>query len=377
MKKLFFSLFITLSLFATVSYAKNGDITGNVYSTDIRTFINGIEVESVNIGGKTAIVTEKTVKPLFLSYNDNTRTLSLGHSSFAKNSIISGKNESTKNPGTIIGNIYETDIKTIMYDNEIPSFNIGGYTAFAIEDFAGNNEFSKFGAKFIWNEKERTLHTEVLYNQNVSDILKDNKVSITVTSNEDMTDGFATFKELYGCCQPNYYFDFPNWASDPYNNEVKTAILPIKAKINGSDELIGHYFICPSQQYKFTAFTTYNEDLLDLACKTYSPMHTDIESVINHYSVNHAGMVTERFDTQDYSFVIMSAKPPRGIIYYVLKINKDGSHINFMSEHIKKNNPDISYNQSLSDVKFDKENETVTFIFDKEYKIDLNTDTIQ
>ena len=37
---------------------KSGDIAGEYYSTDIHTILNGIEIDSINIGGRTLISAE-------------------------------------------------------------------------------------------------------------------------------------------------------------------------------------------------------------------------------------------------------------------------------------------------------------------------------
>ena len=60
MKK-FLSIILSLAMVTTtetVAFAANGDVIGNIYSTDIRAYINGVEVESYNIGGRTAVVIE-------------------------------------------------------------------------------------------------------------------------------------------------------------------------------------------------------------------------------------------------------------------------------------------------------------------------------
>lgn len=58
-----------------VCYAANGDIVGHIYSTDIRAFINGVEVPSYNIGGKTAVVLEDILQENSCVYNDEERSL--------------------------------------------------------------------------------------------------------------------------------------------------------------------------------------------------------------------------------------------------------------------------------------------------------------
>ena len=45
-------------LFSTSAYAASGDIAGVYYSTDIHTYVNGYEIDSINIGGQTLIKAE-------------------------------------------------------------------------------------------------------------------------------------------------------------------------------------------------------------------------------------------------------------------------------------------------------------------------------
>ena len=78
MKKiLIFILIFAMITPATVTLAANGDVVGHIYSTDIRAFINGVEVESYNIGGKTAVVIEDIIAENSHGYiyDDNSRTL--------------------------------------------------------------------------------------------------------------------------------------------------------------------------------------------------------------------------------------------------------------------------------------------------------------
>ena len=63
MKKVI-SIILSTVMMLTISasvFAANGDIVGHIYSTDIRAYINGVEVESYNIGGKTAVVIEDII----------------------------------------------------------------------------------------------------------------------------------------------------------------------------------------------------------------------------------------------------------------------------------------------------------------------------
>ena len=191
MKKLLsMLLFITsILIISTNVFAANGDIVGHIYSTDIRAYINGVEVESYNIGGKTAVVIEDILKENTHQYiyDDSTRTLKFF--SLDPDCLVEGKSESKTAPGRIVGKIYETDIKTSIYDVTIPTYNIGGKTA----------------------------------------------VEITISFNEAMTEATATFEEKFHCGGGQEHFDFPDYVTDNSDIEV---VVPIKAQ----GETIGYYF---------------------------------------------------------------------------------------------------------------------------------------
>lgn len=351
MKKLLSIILSAIIVFtlSTSVFAANGDIVGHIYSTDIRAYINGVEVQSYNIGGKTAVVIEDILKENTHQYiyDDSTRTLKFF--SLNPNYLVEEKTQNKAKPGKVIGNIYETDIKTSIYDVTIPTYNIGGKTAVAIEDLGYDGAFSPIGGKFIWDEKERTISLEFLYETGYtpSELSLDKNINITV--NENMTEAEATFEQLFHCGGYQQHFSFPDYVTDDANIEV---VLPIKA--NG--EIIGYYFRRPSKDNKFTAFTYYYPEKLKEAEKTYTPApYKTREEIISHFVYNHtAGGIVERFDTDDYSFVYSSLAGPSWTAYSIVQAYDDGTYIDYADKiHIP--------NRSPRDLVIDKENEKVTF----------------
>ncbi|MBE7037867.1 MAG: hypothetical protein E7404_03080 [Ruminococcaceae bacterium] len=161
---------VSITFLKTGVYAKNGDIIGKVYSTDIIAKIDGLNAPSYNINGKTAIIIEElSDKNSSLSYaikakyDDNERRLDVTMSSSSGfwgeqyNEIKRGS------VGKILGDVYETDIKVYFNGYEIDGINIGGKTAVVIEDLGligGINEefgYSKYRCKAKWNEDERII----------------------------------------------------------------------------------------------------------------------------------------------------------------------------------------------------------------------------
>lgn len=330
----------------SVAFAKNGDVVGHIYSTDIRAYINGVEVQSYNIGGKTAVVIEDIIKEKSHGYiyDDYSRTLKFF--SLSPNYLVEEKAQNKTKPGKVIGNIYETDIKTSIYDVALPTYNIGGKTAVAIEDLGCNGAFSPIGGKFIWNEKERTISLEFLYETGY-DISGDKNINITV--NEDMTEAEATFEQLFHCGGYQEHYSFPDYVTDDADIEV---VLPIKAE----GEVIGYYFRRPSKVYKFTAFTYYYPEKLKEAEKTYTPTPPKTrEEIVSHFLSTHSvGEPIERLDTEDYSFIYTSVAGPSWTAYCLVQAYDDGSYIDYGRQiHVP--------NRSPVDLVLDRENEKVTF----------------
>jgi len=360
MKKMI-SLLLVAVIILTMSLstlAASGDIAGKIYSTDIRAYINGVEVKSYNIGGKTAVVIEDILKESARQcfYNNDLRTLTFF--SLSPDYLVEEKAEQKVTPGKVIGNIYETDIKTIIYDIEIPSFNIGGKTAVAIEDLGYNGEFSPIGGKFIWNEKERTISLEFLYE---STILLSRDKNINITVNDDMTEATAVFEEGFHCEGYQQRFSFPDNTGYDVNTEV---IVPIKAQ----DEVIGHYFRRPLKDNSYIAFTCYYPEKFKEAEKIYTPAPAKTkEEIISHF-LNHTGGIFfgERFDADGYSFVYSSLAGTSWTAYTLVQVYDDGTYIDYASKiHMS--------NRSPINLVIDKENEKVTFKHVDRYNSDWFT----
>ena len=233
MKKIlliFLTVITVFMLFALQSmvYAASGDVIGCIYSTDIRAYINGIEVQSYNIGGRTAVVIENILNENAYHFDNSSRNLEILN--FSTCYIIEDKTTSNTEQGRIMENLYVTDIKTSIYDVIVPSYNIGGKTAVAIEDLGDDRKFSAIGGKYIWDEENRTISLEFLHER--AGILSRNK-NIHITLNEDMTEAEATFEETFHCGGQNEFFTFPDYVTDDADIEV---ILPIKAH----GEIIGY-----------------------------------------------------------------------------------------------------------------------------------------
>ena len=217
MKKLVLRLFpavcmlvgvlVFLSLSAT---AANGDIVGDLYSTDIMAYVNGKPIVSYNIGGRTAIVLED-LKGVSWSgnnpgygygfdcwYHEETRTFTARAGGYGG---VYGdpKVERGVGGGAVVGHIYETDIQAIFNEHYVPSYNIGGKTAICIEDVGTVTEnspnaaygYSDYMCKFEWNDEERVIRLDTWQGQDPKDVPL-HKLEFTLT--DDVLT--ATFDQL-------------------------------------------------------------------------------------------------------------------------------------------------------------------------------------
>lgn len=150
------ALALVFGLSQSVS-ARPGDIAGNVYSTDIVTYMYYAPITSYNIGGKTCIDAEilNWHYGFDVYWHGDTRRLEITDKGgrFVSLQAMSGEIvESTSDAlGRVVGNYYETDIVTTLNGREIESYNIGGRTVICAEAMAD------FGYDVKWDPDARTL----------------------------------------------------------------------------------------------------------------------------------------------------------------------------------------------------------------------------
>ena len=132
--------------------AKSGDIAGKYYSTDIVTTLNGVEIDSINIGGQTLISAEDMYYYAFnVAWNATDRTLRVNSISHATRGIPPAVKKSNRPSGSVLGYYYKTDIVTYLDNKPITAYNIGGRTYIHAE------QMRDFGYEVVWNADERTL----------------------------------------------------------------------------------------------------------------------------------------------------------------------------------------------------------------------------
>lgn len=156
-------LIIALLLSGSAYITKNGDNLGDVYSTDIRTTIDGYPISCYTIDGRTVIPLEDLGNYGFqISFDELTRTLDVRTDVFPAHLILP---EVSQQPaGKVLGCYSYTDIIACVNGIRIPSYNFQGKTYAAVEDLGGINDsynaswgFSDYNMNYIWDETSRTM----------------------------------------------------------------------------------------------------------------------------------------------------------------------------------------------------------------------------
>lgn len=397
MKKLIILTLALLGIFAAAASAANGDAVGHIYSTDIRAYINGVEVPSYNIGGRTVAVLEDIMPDV--NYRDELRALTMYGYSFNPDYLSEGEALHAEVSGNIIGDIYETDIKAYMYDTEIPSYNIGGKTAVALEDLGGFKEYNEYGGRYFYDDDTRTLNLEILYGKNVYDMLL--PANLKFTLNEDKSQVNA---EFYG--DPFLVggnTDFGKEFAD-FENKENSVMLPVMTTVGGDEKQLGWYvghkrkniefigimmdgqlltngYAVDEEKDDFKEVYDFADDyisfvyLFDDVVKEGSgtviiPELSARDKTLRDFIWHHVFYEKDGLETDDYLFVYGSSASTHGANAHLLLIQNDGSYHDYRNDF-----KSVSLHGEIwfDNVNIDKENEKCYFRYDKDYVIDLKT----
>ncbi|MDD6763113.1 MAG: hypothetical protein PUD92_05710 [Clostridiales bacterium] len=403
LKKILPFITLTLLLAAPAVHAEKGDTIGYIYSTDIRTYINGKEVPSYNIGGQTAIIIEDITTSY--SYLDNLRTLEI----FAS-TAFSYLNEFDSIPrenisGNIVGDIYETDIETYIFGMKVPSYNIGGKTAVVIEDFAGFKEYNDYGARYFYDDETRILTLEVICRDftNEENTMREHLANVNYSLSEDKAKINAEFSAD----------DYGIGGSESYSDDLQTALegeeqlfLPIMTVLKGEEKQLGWFIAYKEKGYHYvgievngeiltngyavneedddytdvyeledwyTYFPSLDAAVLDAACAENAvAVLSPRQKTIQQYLLSHTNRVVDRINTDEYSFLYTGwfGGPHGGNYEYLLRVDNDGNTVDYAQ-----NFESVSMwgQKHFENVTIDKENEKCYFHYDKDYVIDLKT----
>ncbi len=364
MKKFLLCISVFLLLGSTTVFAKTGDINGSIYATDIKAVINGVEVPSYAIDGKTVVVVEEITDQY--QYSDAVRSLTFND--LAPESLKPGTHAQTKPVGTKIGNTYETDIKVYLNGRILPAYAIDGKMAVAVEDMGGDQAFNEVGGKYIWNPEARTISLEYIYYRDVKEILDEKHLVLYVTADEkgDLQANFVQEPIRYGYVHVNkpdlldkepkpvyFYGEIIGYMFEPYQ-----ALLDV---VNGEE----NFWFYPRHMFSY-----YYTDRVAEILKDIQPIQPTADQW-REYIPTQAISVIEEFETDAYVFWYLVHPLPMGGIQDFWRVDKQtGERISFGADF-----QSVSYygTKNFDNVNIDKENEMVTFRYDKDYKIDLKT----
>lgn len=155
MKKTVFSqILVPVLLFSVfqTAFAASGDIAGQYYSTDIRTYLNGAEIDAINVGGQTFISAEDMYYYSFrVFWYPEERELAVDSVPHAVNGAPPAVQKPGLPSGAVLGDYYETDIVTYLDGKPITAYNTGGRTYIHAE------AMRNFGYQVEWSAAERSL----------------------------------------------------------------------------------------------------------------------------------------------------------------------------------------------------------------------------
>ena len=345
--------------------ARTGDVSGSVYATDIRAFINGVEVPSYNIGGRTAIALEEVLTPDGYAYDNGLRTL-LVHG-FDPAYLRGGSSKSAGTIGQAVGRTYETDIKAYVFSELLQSWNIGGQTAVAIEDLGGDGVFNAIGGRYHWNAQERTISLDFLYDNGISElkrVLDERGLRADLVVNN----GEVTLGEGLGGFGLSQHWD----------GDTAGRVIPLT--LNGAP--VGHYVSGESLCFAIgddgsvrlektdTARMYFDTAAFAAAVENAEQPQLTRERVIEYYHVSCLAEDILRTDTEDYSFLYMYQPTPHGRNEMLLLVRADGSYHDYAHDI---DSGSFWGRRIFSDVTLDEATETVRFRYEKEYVLSLRT----
>ncbi len=372
MKKIIsLSLLIVMLFSMNVSIlAKNGDVAGNIFSTDIMAYINGVCVDSYNIGGKTVVIVEDITNQF--AYADNIRTLVIWD--FAPSNLVGRKITNKQKSGAAVGKIYETDIKTIFRGKELTSYSLNGKMAIEIEELGDDNAFSNIGGKYIWNAEERTIRLEMMYrySSKLHTILREKTLNMVLNEKDGkITAEFVPEAIRNGSVLGGGVLADNSIVPVYYEDDIigYRCRFPDLELIHGEN---GKYTLEKRENQVSTDY--YYIDKIVKIIENAVPVIPTAEEWQTYQEQNMC-TIKQRFETDEYLFLHMTQSTTHGGTQILTKFDKSTGY----EEYYNKNFKSVSLHGQMyfEDVKIDEENEKVYLHYDIDYVIDLKTDEVK
>lgn len=371
MKKVFSILLTvaTLLSFNMISYAKTGDVVGKIYSTDIKAYINGVWVDSYNIGGRTVVIVEDITDQF--AYADDIRTLVIWD--FAPSNLIGTKKTRSQKPGTPIGEIYDTDIKTIFRGKELNAYALDGKMAVEIEELGWDGEFSDIGGKYIWNAEDRTISLEMMYrySSKLHDILREKTLNMVIEEKDGRyVAEFVPVAITNGSILGGGILPDNSIVPVYYEDEIigYRCRFPDMELIHGED---GKYTLEKKEQQVGTDY--YYLDKIAKIIENTVPVIPTAEEWQTNYEHNMC-TIKQRFETDEYLLLYMTQPTTHGGTQILTKFDKKTGEEEYYNRHFK--SVSLYGQMHFEDVRIDEENEKVYLHYDVDYVIDLKTDEV-
>ena len=371
MKKLLSVLLLATTLLpiGTVSYAKTGDIAGKIYSTDIKAYINGVWVDSYNIGGKTVVIVEDVTDQF--AYADNIRTLVIWD--FAPSNLVATKKTTAQKPGTVVGKIYETDIKTIFHGKELKAYSLNGKMAVEIEDLGNDNAFSNVGGKYVWNAEERAIHLEMMYrySSKLHTMLREKTLNMVIEDKDGvLTADFVPVAITNGSVLGGGVIPENSMLPVYYENDIigYRCRFPEMELVHGEN---GIYTLERKEQQVGTDY--YYLDKIAKIIENAVPVIPTAEEWQTNYEHNMC-TINQRFETDEYLFLHMSQSTTHGATQILTKFDKATGYEEYYNQHFK--SVSLYGQMYFENVTIDEEDEKVYLHYDVDYVIDLKTDEV-
>lgn len=158
-KNIIGGVFVFVALMPCAAQAAQGDVVGNIYATDIKTYAFGKEIAAYNIGGETVIPCEDLIYfGMEVVWNNDTRMLTVNDKrdpyEYRENDV---QRELSNDYLLDLGNyhyIYESDIEVVFNDSLIRAYALDGKMGVIAEDLRN------YGYDVIWDSDARTLSIE-------------------------------------------------------------------------------------------------------------------------------------------------------------------------------------------------------------------------
>ena len=153
---------------------KASNSIGSILSTDITTFIDGMPVVSYNVDGSTVVIVEDLVNYGFkVTWDPDARKLIASAGKLPAGAPNYENSTSDLPIGTVVGEIFATDIVTEINGREYQSYNMNGQTVVVIETLGDRMidtdiniynpyKYSSGGFKTLWDNDTRTLNVHCI-----------------------------------------------------------------------------------------------------------------------------------------------------------------------------------------------------------------------